>query len=340
MRHDNNFDFLRVAAALAVLISHVRPLHDNTFPLGDLGAVGVFAFFSMSGYLVSASWERDPHAGRFLSRRALRIFPGLAAAIAFAAFVVGPLVTNLSFGDYIRSPLLLQYCRSILLYPMSFSLPGVFADNPFRDNVNGSLWTLPMEVFLYGSVMAISLTLRSSQARIAALASLLALCYGLEIRQASGIVLTMPTQELYRCASSFIVGALLWQLRDDFRLPDWSWMPIVVFLLAVHATAVEVWSLILLVPLATVSFANASYGFIRRAGRFGDVSYGLYVYAFLIQQTLMHYFPSIGVNRFFVWSAALSAMAGFASWHLIEKRAIKLKGTLSRRVSSAAAATS
>jgi peptidoglycan/LPS O-acetylase OafA/YrhL len=328
MKHKNNFDFLRLVAAFAVLVSHLRPLHDNTFPLGALGAFGVFMFFSMSGYLVSASWERDQNSIRFLSRRVLRIFPGLIVAILVTAFIIGPIATKLPFVDYIRSPGVIQYCKSVILFPMSFSLPGVFTDNPFKENVNGSLWTLPMEVFLYGALTLVNIVLsRRPKTIVPVLTTLLALAYGCELRNVAGSFLTMQTQELYRCAIGFLVGSLLWQVRDRWKVPTWLWMPICAFLITTHDTQAEVWSLILLVPFATISFATTSYGFVRHAGRFGDISYGLYIYAFLIQQTLMHFFPSISLLRFFFASAGLSMLAGFISWHVIEKHALKLKPT-------------
>jgi peptidoglycan/LPS O-acetylase OafA/YrhL len=339
VKHKNNFDFLRIVAALSVLISHVRPIHDNTFPLGYLGAFGVFTFFAMSGYLVSASWERDPNLIRFVSRRVLRIFPGLIAAIAIAAFVVGPLTTTLSTHEYFRSLALLLYLKSVFLYPMSFSLPGVFTGNPLKDNVNGSLWTLPMEVFMYAALVLMSLIAqRLRAAALPILATLLALSFGLEMRSASGIFLTMPTQDLARCSACFISGSILWHLRDRVKIPSWSWAPLLVLLVAAYGTHIEIWALLLLVPCAAISFATAPYTFVKDAGKFGDISYGLYIYAFLIQQTLMHFFPSIGVTQFFIASLLLSLVAGYLSWHLLEKRALKLKDALGLQSFTAAGA--
>lgn len=148
MDKNNSFDFGRMLAALAVLVSHAWPILKNIAPMGHLAAFGVFSFFAMSGYLVSASWERDPNVGRFLARRALRIFPGLICAVLVAALIVGPAFTRLSMEEYFLNPMLLDYVTAIFLYPMQFHLPGVFEKNPLTI-VNGSLWTLPMEIVMY-----------------------------------------------------------------------------------------------------------------------------------------------------------------------------------------------
>jgi len=96
--HQNdNFDALRLLGALSVLVSHQFALTGRPEPalLGiRLGTIGVLIFFAISGFLVTASWSRDPHAPRFLARRALRVWPALAVCligcIAFVALALAP----------------------------------------------------------------------------------------------------------------------------------------------------------------------------------------------------------------------------------------------------------
>src|SRR3954451_4395900 len=112
-RH-NNFDVLRLIAALSVIFSHAFLLSENSQdhdPLmiltgGQtvLGVVGVFVFFTISGYLVTQSFDTTPSPLVFLAKRALRIFPGLIVCIAVCAFVIGPLVTTLPLVDYFTRP--------------------------------------------------------------------------------------------------------------------------------------------------------------------------------------------------------------------------------------------
>src|SRR5947199_5478076 len=89
-RH-NNFDLLRLIAALSVIFSHAFLLAENsqahdplTILTGGqaiLGLAGVFVFFTISGFLVTQSFETTRPPIVFLAKRALRIFPGLIACL-------------------------------------------------------------------------------------------------------------------------------------------------------------------------------------------------------------------------------------------------------------------
>src|SRR5437868_14731690 len=110
----NNFDALRLIAALSVVFSHSFLIADGSeanepfvWLTGNqciLGLVGVLVFFVISGYLVTESWCRSPLPGRFLLRRTARIYPGLVGSIAICAFVIGPLVPALPLAADFHAP--------------------------------------------------------------------------------------------------------------------------------------------------------------------------------------------------------------------------------------------
>jgi len=149
----NAFDFLRVAAALAVLLSHSFPivgLQEPTPVAGlTMGKLAVAVFFAISGYLVCQSWQTDPHVGRFAARRALRIFPGLLVMLLLTVLVLGPALTEVRLSEYFGA----GATRKSLLYGAlglgSFPLPGLFEHNPMPGGVNGSLWTIKYELLMY-----------------------------------------------------------------------------------------------------------------------------------------------------------------------------------------------
>jgi peptidoglycan/LPS O-acetylase OafA/YrhL len=149
---DNNFDFLRVAAAFAVLVSHQYALSGRPEPVffvGSWGGIGVLVFFAISGYLVAASWHHDPSGPRFVARRLLRIWPGLAIACLLTTLVLGPLFSDAGVRAYFTSPAPLDYLTQLGLWEFKPQLPGIFARNPIPGSANGSLWTLPIEVRCY-----------------------------------------------------------------------------------------------------------------------------------------------------------------------------------------------
>ena len=152
---DNVFDVLRLAAAMAVLLSHCYPLTGREEPVArvvgeTLGDLGVSVFFAISGFLVARSGAHSPGLRPFAAKRALRLLPALIVCVWLLALVLGPLLTTLSPGDYLTTPQTLIYpLRSSVLITFAGRLPGVFEHNPFIGAVDGSLWTLPLEACCY-----------------------------------------------------------------------------------------------------------------------------------------------------------------------------------------------
>lgn len=158
--HSNNFDAIRLMAALLVLVSHQLFLLGRTQPFiagRTLGEIGVFVFFVISGYLVAESWCRDPHLVRFGLRRFLRIWPALAVATVLIA-LAGILITTLPVDGYIGYATWHFIVRNLQLR-IVYDLPGVFATSPAgaMSAVNGSWWSIPLEMkcYLYLAVLGL-----------------------------------------------------------------------------------------------------------------------------------------------------------------------------------------
>ncbi len=103
-----------------------------------LGALAVVVFFAASGYLVAASWMADPRLERFVAKRVVRLWPGLAVLVLLTTFVAGPLLSALPPQAYFANPDTWAYLRTVTLAPVVTQLPGVFATNPLPLTVNGS----------------------------------------------------------------------------------------------------------------------------------------------------------------------------------------------------------
>ncbi len=165
----NNFDALRLVAAISVIFSHSFLIAEGTqnrewliLLTGNqciLGLTGVFVFFAISGFLVTQSFEQTANPLHYLAKRALRIFPGLFFATLVSAFVLGPLVTTLPLGDYLSRPEPYEYVvGNTLLDQTVHELPGVyFVDNPVGLEINGPLWTLRLEFTMYLMVLVLGL---------------------------------------------------------------------------------------------------------------------------------------------------------------------------------------
>lgn len=118
MNHRNNFDFIRIVAATLVIVGHAYALlalpGTPEFFRSSVSTFAVKVFFVLSGYLVVTSWLHDPSVLRFITKRALRIWPALIAVVTLSAVVIGPLVTTLPLVDYVAHPAFGRYFETIL----------------------------------------------------------------------------------------------------------------------------------------------------------------------------------------------------------------------------------
>lgn len=331
VRPRDNFDGLRLAAALAVLVGHafiltgVRPV-PALFGL-PLHTLGVAVFFAVSGYLVGGSWQRDPSVARFLWHRVLRILPGLAALVVLTVVVVGPLLSNLAVGDYFARAQTWGYLGNAVLVT-SFDLPGVFADHE-RTAVNGSLWTLGIEFCRYLAVIALGLV----RGRIRPWAWLGAGVL-LAVMSLHGSAALEPATTM----AVFFAGGVLCRLVIPSRVLVWraafplalAWF--VAVAIAPESTTVLAW---LLLPFCAITLGRGSTPVVRDVGRMGDLSYGLYLWSYLVQQVVIVAFGVLWmpVNLVLVTLASLAAAS--LSWWVVERRGLALKGLLAPAVPAA-----
>ena len=157
-RGGNNFDLLRLIAAVSVILGHSFDLLNLLQPFPHLsglswGSLGVLIFFSISGFLVTRSWDNTPRVGLFVVNRALRLMPGLIVALSLTALVLGPLVSVLPLHTYLNDPATKGYVFSNATLQSDWTLPGVFVHNVYPVAVNGPLWTLPLEVKAYAILL-------------------------------------------------------------------------------------------------------------------------------------------------------------------------------------------
>ena len=170
---DNNFNLIRIMAALAVLVTHSFALAIGTGaaePFRDslgmtMGTIAVDIFFVTSGFLVTGSLLTRHSALEFLWARTLRVFPALLVMLLLTVFGLGPLVTSWPLSAYLTDAGTYGYLLkcATLVSGVQYNLPGVFADNPFKSAVNGSLWSLPYEIRMYAIVVMVWLVFRRIQ---------------------------------------------------------------------------------------------------------------------------------------------------------------------------------
>lgn len=335
------FDLLRIVAASMVLVSHAYLLPGGQEPdlvvFGDfafnLGRLGVVVFFVVSGYLICGSWLSDPRPRAFAEKRLRRLMPALAVMLLLVTFVLGPIVTT--SPGYLWDPRTYEFLlRNLVVFPYTYDLPGVFEANPL-DDVNGVLWTLGVEVFAYtllGLAGALGLLRRWQALAVVTLALALVgwRLVGGSVADGSLTPVALRVELVAFFFAAATVRASPWR-------PGWRSALLAVAVL-VPVLLVRAPLSILLVPVATIVvlyLGTRGFPAARRVTRLGDPSYGAYIYGFVVQQLLVAYTP---LDEAPVWlfagvSIVLGLGAGYVSWHLVEKKA--LRGAPRRPVTAA-----
>lgn len=340
----NAFDFLRLAAALAVLFSHSFALYGLPEPVpipgeATIGGLSVYVFFAISGFLICQSWDRDSNLRRFIARRALRILPGLAVAVCFTAVVLGPLMSGLPVVEYFsRSEVWTYIANNVSVICGKQTLPGVFTSNPAPKVVNGSLWTIRYEVMMYALLAGVGLSARRLRsgclALLIALAAFWCTCKAANWTPQSSYW-RWELNINWRLAATwgvvFFAGSCLYLYRS--RVP--RSVPLALSLCALCAVPVPVWPTALVWITVPYCVFVAAYGlpeWFRRIGKTNDLSYGIYIYAFPVQQTAVAVLMPRGYGWAAVLCASLVATVALAwlSWRLVESTALQWKSRLGR----------
>jgi peptidoglycan/LPS O-acetylase OafA/YrhL len=329
----DNFDALRLLAAVVVVYGHSFPISGAVSP-GILGnpvqTLAVKVFFVVSGFLVIESWRRDRSWVRYLWRRGLRIFPGLFMCIFLSTLVLGPLVTSIPLEEYFKNPWFARYFGNLALYP-SYTLPGVFDRNVYPNALNGSLWTLPVEFLMYlVSPFVIAWVKVEKFAIVLASLVVCALAiYVVRLYPSHDPIVFYGTSLTYTLdvAPYFFLGAA-WRIVAPMRVYHLQAAFLSVLLLAVlpeKLVPYEIGAFVVL-PYAILSFALAKPALFGAIGRIGDLSYGVYIYGFPIQQLVSYFFHTGGKPYLNFLMAIIPTMTLAAvSWHFMERRLLSFK---------------
>lgn len=338
---DNNFDIIRLFAALLVLISHCYPLTGTAIEpiahyLGGYdtgGGWGVAIFFVISGFLVTRSALERP-TGVYLRSRVLRIIPALALVTLFEVLVIGPLFTNLSMSEFFSHGTTIAHLKNISIFWLEPSLPGTFAANPVKLQVNGSIWTLPIESGFYVILPILAALTLLRRGRILILLGVMAiwLAYGtVQLgwhwgNQGGWLFAGGPAFTVIKEAVFFLSGSCLWVYRD--RIPASSGLAICCLLLLL----IFGWrdhrfiAMAIALPYLVIYFALAFPFRVTWYEKMGDFSYGTYLFAFPIQQAIVAaYDGAIEPMTLALLSVPLTLGLAALSWYLVERPALAIR---------------
>lgn len=336
---DNNFNFIRILAALAVLITHSFALATGSSSaepfratLGiTMGTIAVDIFFITSGFLVTGSLLSKQSALEFIWARFLRIYPALAVMVLLTVFALGPYFTSVPLTEYFHDTKTYVYlikCAT-LVGDVAFHLPAVFDGNPYKSVVNGSLWTMPYEIKMYGLLIALWIALRLvKEKRVQLLKTIV-----ISAAVAAGIAVFLSIfsivneSRFIKLFYMFFTGASFYILQSRIKLQTVPFFVAMAALMVAPLIDKDVFSAVYHLTLAYVLFylAYIPGGIVRLYNRLGDYSYGVYIFAFPVQQSVVALTPGISAVQLIAISTPITIVLAAISWHLLEKRALRLK---------------
>jgi peptidoglycan/LPS O-acetylase OafA/YrhL len=347
----NNFDTIRLVAALLVLFGHAYSLAgvpadpiSNLVALGYIGTLAVAVFFVLSGFLIARSVERSTLSS-YLAARVLRIIPALALVTTLEAWVLGPYFFEADVPWYLQT-LAPAHMKNVLVFGLDPWIAGVFTHNPVPF-VNGSLWTLPVEALFYLLLPFLMLLAMRRRWVILMLwltslaAEPVAVWYGLNGAALGGLlfnaVRVFPTIQM---AGYFLAGVVAWLYRDQVPWDRGVFLATVILLFAARGGMAVPLVLKLCLPYA-VLYAGIAGGFgSRLKARIGDLSYGVYLFGFPVLGSIVALgHQTLSPQALFGIALPVTLVFAMLSWHLVENPALQLRRRMrlreNRRISLA-----
>lgn len=324
VKEANNFDFIRFFLAYSVMFNHLSTL-TNTDPFWFVsGGFRVKGFFIISGFLVMFSYLRTPNVYIFFRKRIQRIMPAYALIILLC-FVAGFFLTTSPRQEFLTSSGSYTYLLANLLTLnfLSPDLPGVFENNPMHA-MNGSLWTIKVELMLYMTVPIIFWLLKKYNK----FACLLFIYLFSFIYHSTCNYLADTTHEpIYEFLKRqfpgqmmyFSSGIILLVYFPLFRKYMKYLLPAGILLFA--SRDITLLGIFEPIALATIIISIA-YGFkwLHVFNRMGNFSYGIFLSHFPVIQTFVHFrLHEYSLSLTLALTTVICTCFGILSWKYIEK---------------------
>lgn len=346
----NNLTFVRSLLAVMVVFSHcfvifygteeeVEPFFIWSNGQLSMGTFAVYFFFVISGFLVLLSWDKTPQLGNYFWKRFLRVYPAFLVVSLICLFIFGPLGT----GDYFKPfGYWVMYFENLdwSLIPTNILLlqepqaPWVFKNSPISDSLNWPVWTIKYEFACY-ILVPILYFLGILKRRMLVLLLFLVVYGSLAYQRIIGSwffgwetydYIGRPDMFM-QFLMFFCAGMVFYVFRDAIpRNRNWLLVSVIMLISSMFFYEGLLFTLPVFGSYALFHFSFArSYSLIGLA-KWGDFSYGIYLFAWPIQQLLLHYFERyIDIPLFLILSVSGSLVFAFVSWHYVESRALRYK---------------
>ena len=332
----NSFGLVRLLAAICVVISHgylvaqgangLQPLEALTGY--TLGAHAVHVFFTVSGLLVAASFERRPSLMAFGAARFFRIYPGLLMSATLVFLFLASFVSTASWGEILAACGFSYFVKTLVMLAGSASIPGVFDAAPNPGEVNVPIWTLKYEVACYISLgLVMWAVLRTKWVSPPQACAAILLLSGAWMLRGVAYNDAGFFDHIARFSFAFWSGVAAWHLRHKIPMRYdalLALLALVVISIYFHLSALPHF-LIISTGYAALMFSRYRFG---RASTFTDrhdMSYGIYILGWPVEQTILLHNPEMPPLVLGLCALILVLPLAYLSWRFVEKPALKIK---------------
>lgn len=289
-----------------------------------IGEAAVLGFFSISGFLICASFQSRPIPD-FIAARVLRLYPGFIVCLIVTALVLGSIDNTMSLREYYSSSDVYRYISANApIWDMYWNIPNHAPNNPFPGSTNGATWTLPAELLCYFSILVVGF-FGALDSRIRANVGIIVL--GLLGWFAYESVPVFGSYERFdRPAAAFLVGVAFWINRRHVPM---HWLGVVAAIATIYLTnGTPLWWPGYIIASTYLIFFAAYMLPHLDLDQFGDISYGVYIYAWPIQQLVWWPGQSGPMNA--LCATPIVLLLAIASWFLVEKPALRYRAPFAR----------
>lgn len=352
-RKNNSFGLLSMIMAIMIIYYHCYYLFygpspdnldffSNLFVSEDTGGIVVAMFFIISGFMIATSIKNSKNIKSFLLKRVKRIFPPLILVVAVCTFVVAPVLSELPKEKFIVQPNLYinYFLDNILIIKNSnYGIPTVLLDNPYPYTINGSLWTIKHQFFMYLYIIPLFLVFfkREDKNRkndfmffflilfvvnCLSYAGYLDFLFDFNMRTLGKYIgILYESKKLIRLLYYFTSGVFINLFSDKIKCDRKSVLLMIIILLLTMRTNLFHYSMMILLPYFTILIGSS-----KSKIKIKDISYYIYLVGFPIQQIIMHYLKgNINFITYIIISIILSYIIGYCLYYIIEILPIHIK---------------
>jgi peptidoglycan/LPS O-acetylase OafA/YrhL len=334
-QRQNNFNILRLALASLVILSHAPELHEGgreselltrVFHTLSFGELAVDGFFLLSGYLITQSWDRQPRWWPFLKKRLLRIYPAFIVASVLCACVLGPWVA--ANATYASEFSIWRFLRAMLTLGAP-DIPPVFPGRP-HPAINGAMWTIEWEFRCYLAVLAVGCLRFVSFRHAWTLLTLVVFSVWtmgrLTTDTAMQAWITGYLPSLWRLGSFFLVGGCFYSYRERVALTGRAaTLSLAVLLPCMFSVQLCEPALALLGGYLLFYAAQVPAPALRSFNSGADISYGVYLYGWPVQNLVSSLWPQANVWLLLPLVYLVCVALAVMSWYVVERPFLQLK---------------